>query len=149
MDEDPGTPQTSDTPELEMLLDSQTIDVSDSQADIEKKKKKSDFWIGLAGCLTGNLLLACIISTVSSVAAVLLGPVLIDSPNGDELMIAVMIAIYALPFVVNIAVLIFFVIKHRPGIVVGMLTFYGLALLLTLISSLLIWVTCRSAGGVF
>jgi hypothetical protein len=147
MDEYPGTPETSETPQPEDTLQSPTIDASVSQASIETQKKKKDFWIGMVGCVIGNLLLTGIISTVGVVAAMLLAPVLIDSPNGDELMLAVMIAIYALPFVVNIGVLIFFLVKHRPGIVVGMLTAYGLGLLLTLISSVLIWAMCNNLGA--
>jgi uncharacterized membrane protein YraQ (UPF0718 family) len=146
MDEDPGTPETCETPEPDATLESRPLDPSNSQITVVSKKEKKDFWTGLLGSVYGNLLLAVIITIAGGMLTYQPPPALKDSPNGNELITALSIAIYAFPFVVNIGVLIFFVVKHRPGIVKGMLTSYGLALLLALVGPVFIDVLCYATG---
>lgn len=136
MDKAIKTPQVNETPEANAFLESQNIDISDSKSDIEKKKKKRDFWISLPVSLVANLLLEWI--TINSIYRTVLKYYLPGGKGDDEINKALSNPLYALPLLLNIGVLIFFTVKHQRGIVKGILTSYGLVLLLTLIGGVVL-----------
>ena len=88
-----------------------------------------DFWVGLAGTVVGNGALLLLVSA------------LIQTNNQTVQPIAL-----ALPWLVNIGVLIFFAIK-RPPVLFGMLTAYGIALGTAVLAGILLLAFCFAAGS--
>ncbi len=88
-----------------------------------------DFWLGLAGTIVGNGLLFVLVSLLLRS----------DSPTVQQIALA-------LPWLVNLGLLIFFAIKRVP-VALGMVTAYSVAFGLVLVAGIVFLAICFGALG--
>jgi hypothetical protein len=109
---------------------------------LRKKRDRRDFWIGFIGSIVGNLVLALIFGALSIVYASAVSRVSEQGNTADIVFSILLIAVNILPWVVNIAVIVVSLVKHRSGIALGMLASYGLAIALATIAGVLFVAYC-------
>lgn len=103
--------------------------------------KKRDFWIGFVGWFLGNVVL-CLLQWFGS--ALLLGMVGSFDQGGDvdgALINALSVVLAALPWVLNLGIIIFFAFT-RSQIALGMLAAFGAAIALVIIVGVVTLAAC-------
>ena len=111
------------------------------EQEAEKKKRRRDFWLGMIGSIVGNLVLIGLVVLVA-----ILGSTAMSGADENAIVniiiSAIIWALNILPWALNIIVIILALVKHRPGIVLGILASYAIAFVLVLIAGVILTIYC-------
>ena len=111
-----------------------TDNIASPEMQLEKKRKRRDFWFGLLLSLGVNVVLGILLTV--------LGVVINYFKLPDWLKTSSNIVLFSIPWLINIGLIIYFLIKHRNHVVLGIVSLYAILLALTIVLGLVVGVVC-------
>ena len=115
------------------------VDIGSPNEAQKKRQGKRDFWMGFIFSIVLNGLYAAVLAAVTFGYINNLYESIGRSAEYEE---PLFIILNILPWLGNIAALVFFALKKRSGIVLGILASYGAALGLALVAGIILAAPC-------
>ena len=118
------------------------------QAEVKKKNKK-EFWYGVGLFFVMNIVMGLCFWGVQFAAFAAVDSIGGMNPTLTNLVSGLSAILGFLPFIINVGVIIYLVVKNRPQVALGMLAGFGVALVIVICLGVILMGACFVALGAY